>query len=141
VDALPDFPIGSPDTTLSQLPFDIMEYLCSTWLTMRDAASLLCLNRHLRVSLFELVHKFAEKTIKRRHPYYLPIKDAPCERGNEEWERWEKMWGSMERVPWVAYARACGWSPSMRNRKRIWGMAERFWEEVKLSGFLDRKSA
>ncbi len=52
------------------------------------------------------------------------------------------MWAASEdAVPWAPSARECGMSPNMRNRERIWGMAERFRDLVKQQGWLDGRTS
>ncbi len=127
-------------TSFSKLSFDVLNYLCVTYLSIRDAASLLTLNRSLRAALLPFIDTFAQKAIARRHPYWLPIV-APCLRGDEEQLRWEEMWAASEGVvPWAPYARECAKSPGMRNRERIWGMAERFRDLVKEQRWIDGRT-
>ncbi|KAF9001374.1 hypothetical protein BDZ89DRAFT_1050610 [Hymenopellis radicata] len=129
------------ESLFSKLPFDVLDYLCVTYLSIREASSLLCLNRSLRAALLPFVNFFAQNAIARRHPYWLPIV-APCLRGDEEQLRWERMWeGLGGEVPWAPYARECAKSPGMRNRQRIWGMAERFRNQVKEKGWLDGRTS
>ncbi|KAF9043875.1 hypothetical protein BDZ89DRAFT_1059372 [Hymenopellis radicata] len=131
---------GQSDTLFSKLPFDVLDYLCDTYLSIREASSLLCLNRSLRAALLPFINTFAQKAIARRHPYWLPIV-APCLRGDEEQLFWEQMWeGLGGEVPWAPYARECEKSPGMRNRQRIWGMAERFKDQIKAQGWLDGRT-
>ncbi|KAF9025564.1 FMN-linked oxidoreductase [Hymenopellis radicata] len=138
---LASFPAGQSDTLFSKLPFDVLDYLCVTYLSIREASSLLCLNRSLRAALIPFVNTFAHKAIARHHPYWLPIV-APCLRGDEEQLRWERMWAGLGgEVPWAPYARECAKSPGMRNRQRIWGMAERFRNRVKEKGWLDGRTS
>ncbi|KAF9022158.1 hypothetical protein BDZ89DRAFT_1163394 [Hymenopellis radicata] len=138
---LASFPAGQSDTLFSKLPFDVLDYLCVSYLSIREACSLLCLNRSLRAALLPFVNFFAQKAIARRHPYWLPIV-ASCLRGDEEQLRWEQMWeGLGGEIPWAPYARECTKSPGMRNRQRIWWMAERFRNQVKEKGWLDGRTS
>ncbi|KAF8909927.1 hypothetical protein CPB85DRAFT_698326 [Mucidula mucida] len=138
------FPPGQDNTvttSFSKLPYDVLDYLCITYLSIWETSSLLCLNRSRRAALLPFIDTFAQKAIARRHPYWLPIV-APCLRGDEEQLRWEEMWAASEdAVPWAPYARECGMSPNMRNRERIWGMAERFRDLVKQQGWLDGRTS
>ncbi|KAF9017087.1 hypothetical protein BDZ89DRAFT_1214768 [Hymenopellis radicata] len=134
------FPAGQSDTLFSKLPFDVLDYLCDAYLSIGEASSLLCLNRSLRAALLPFMNTFAQNAIARRHPYWLPIV-APCLRGDEEQLHWEQMWeGLGGEVPWGPYARECGKSPDMRNRQRIWGMADRFKDQIKAQGWLDGRT-
>ncbi|KAF9023267.1 hypothetical protein BDZ89DRAFT_1070008, partial [Hymenopellis radicata] len=134
------FPAGQSDTLFSKLPFDVLDYLCDTYLSIREASFLLRLNRSLRAALLPFINTFAQKAIARRHPYWLPIV-APCLRGDDELLFWEEMWeGLGGEVPWAPYARECEKSPGMRNRQRIWGMAERFKDQIKAQGWLDGRT-
>ncbi|KAF9017073.1 hypothetical protein BDZ89DRAFT_1075022 [Hymenopellis radicata] len=131
---------GQSDTLFSKLPFDVLDYLCDAYLSIGEASSLLCLNRSLGDGLLPFINTFAQKAIARRHPYWLPIV-APCLRGDEEQLFWEQMWeGLGGEVPWAPYARECERSPGMRNRQRIWGMAERFKDQIKTQGWLDGRT-
>ncbi|KAJ7281948.1 hypothetical protein C8J57DRAFT_1711513 [Mycena rebaudengoi] len=94
-------PSGNPDTTFTKLPFDILDYLCVTYLTIRDASLFLCLSRTLRHTLAPFINSFSHKEIARRQPWLLPIQDAECLRGDEEMEKWLEMWdGKLDEIPW-----------------------------------------
>jgi len=69
--------------------------------------------------------------------------------GKEEDDKWTQQWSSVginlgkdwreqgRGIPWLRYSQACERSPSMKNRKRLWGIALQLEKKVVELGLLD----
>lgn len=115
----------------ASLPLDIY-YSISSYLDLSGITALISLTRAVRALLLPHLDAFVSRYMAVHEAYYLPV-SAQCPRGDEEQIWWAAQWELSDgkgqymktHVRWFAYARACGKSRSMRNRRRIWGIVDK----------------
>jgi len=142
-----EFAIHAQTTTARSLSFDSLPldiyYSISNHLDLCGITSLSALTKAVRAFLIPHVDALVSRYMIKHEPYHLPV-SPPCPRGDEEQVWWAGQWefGGIKgddmraRIPWLAYAQACGKSRSMRNRRRIWGIVDQIEEIARRRGLL-----
>ena len=142
---------------LEALPLPIFQLLTS-YLSPKDFMTLLFLSKSLHASLLPNIDKLVYASIRETRPHLLPstpLKFAGHrERRSKEEEYWVLEWAKggihlglddkrnwrsaqdVDEIPWMRYARAAARCPSMRNRRRIWGIALQLEELAERAGYL-----
>jgi hypothetical protein len=127
-----DYPLGS-------LPTEIL-LMITSGLRVWDLVALLSTCKTLRTTLLPNADTLCRDIIKASHPHLLPYTVAGGSYGDAEMVWWDEQValarGSDAPFPWIAYARACKASASMRNRERIWGIAKQFETAARERGFI-----
>lgn len=104
----------SKPSPLTDLPIDVL-LVIAHHSSLVDVVSLLAVCTSLRAKLLNCMDAIAKQHLT----WAVPAAFG-------EQNRWDAMLGdagaSSEPFPWLAYARQCHLSPSMRNRERIWGI-------------------
>lgn len=132
------FRVNIPEDTkapssLEALPADLLLEICG-YLTPREISPLLSVSKTLRGRIQPHLDPVIYRYIKADMPWLLPagpIRFDDNRFGREEVDRWIAEWCKVgieeddieHKAPWMAYVRECGFSLSMKNRKRIWGIA------------------
>ncbi|PPQ73036.1 hypothetical protein CVT24_001416 [Panaeolus cyanescens] len=130
----PDASQDKKPNFLERLPLELVGEICSH-LTPDEISPLLGLSKPLRKRLEPYIHTCIYRYIKDEAPWYLPAGPIVFEDprfGGEEIDAWTTGWSNVgikeedieALVPWMTYLRECGFSLSMRNRKRIWGISK-----------------
>ena len=149
--------VGRNVTGLEALPWPIF-HLLSSYLSPQDFWTLLYLSKSLHSVLLSNIDKLVYSSIRQTRPHFLPSTPLKIagheERGSVEEEYWvsewakggiqlgmddEKNWRSgkdVDRIPWMRYAREASKCPSMRNRRRIWGIALQLEELAERAGYI-----
>ncbi|KAJ7127692.1 hypothetical protein C8R44DRAFT_99200 [Mycena epipterygia] len=132
------FPTAS---SLDSLPLDIYQEI-SAYLTSRGLVSLIAINKRLRAALVPQMDQLFFHHIVANEPYLFPADEVECYRGSEELGWWDEGWkkGGLEEddtIPWMAYAKACASSASMRKRKRIWWIIGQMEAIARAEGLFD----
>jgi hypothetical protein len=121
-------PTTKCDSPLGSLPTEIL-FLIASDLHVGDLVALLSTCKTLRMTLVPNADTLCRDIIEASHPHLLPYAVAGPY-GDAETVLWDEQValarGSGAPFPWLAYARACKASASMRNRERIWGIAKQF---------------
>lgn len=133
---------ASQHPTLETLPVDVLLLTCSH-LSLSSMTKLCSASHTLLAALSPFLDSIARRHMAQREPWYLPPPDGQ-----------ERAWfheqckiarssdvrvvdNSISEFPWFWYARACRESPSMRNRKRIWGIARQLLDVARDLGVLE----
>jgi hypothetical protein len=131
-------PTTKCDSSLCSLPTEILIIIASD-LRVGDLVALLSTCKTLRTTLVPNADTLCRDIIKASHPHLLPYTVAGLY-GDAETVWWDEQValarGSGAPFPWLAYARACKASASMRNRERIWGIAKQFETAARKHGFI-----
>jgi len=117
--AAPEGSVQAP--ALSDLPLELI-FIITREMSMCDSLRLVQLNRSLRTRLLPQLNALAKQQLS---PWALP---TPAEKSG--WEDLvssasstsSRVGGDVHAFPWWSYARACWQSPSMQNRRRIYGI-------------------
>ncbi|KAH7092799.1 hypothetical protein BKA62DRAFT_663620 [Auriculariales sp. MPI-PUGE-AT-0066] len=102
-----------PGPALTELPLELLLAIASP-LLMQDALKLLLLSYPLRAKLLRHIDALAKQQLEPRAfgaEFEKARWDAKCTNTRND-----------SAFPWHAYARACQRSPSMQNRRRIYGI-------------------
>ncbi|EAU89670.2 hypothetical protein CC1G_02559 [Coprinopsis cinerea okayama7 len=129
------------------LPLDVMMLMCEQ-LTVTSFLYVLSLNRAIRTLLLPHVDQIAYRAMQALEPYYFPSKPLASDdtdRQRVELDAWEHEWkeagfeieGLRQKAPWLQYRIQCSRSPSMRNRRRIWDIAQQMETLAVKQGILD----
>jgi hypothetical protein len=120
---------------LSTLPLELL-FVIATHCTVHALLQLLASCNSIREVLLPHLDRIAQQVLSSQHPEYLPhIVSSDLKTDEMGW--WESELTAIRRprfstnevltIPWLSYARTCfRYSPSMRNRKRIWEIALQF---------------
>lgn len=111
------------------LPLDVLLDIAE-YMSLRDVLSLLSLCTTLRAKLAGCMDQLARRCLT------WAVPSVPGEQ-----ERWDASLAQVDAslsqpFPWLAYARQCHLSPSMRNRQRIWGICQQYERLAILHGVL-----
>ncbi|TFK19456.1 hypothetical protein FA15DRAFT_708945 [Coprinopsis marcescibilis] len=155
-------PISSAGRNIDTLPFDIL-FSVAAYLPIKDLLRFMSVNRILRAAVLPHVDQVCHAVLSTAERYYLPsspIVTPDGSRQREDLDKWEQGWldafrvvrmtkrGEVKRVetvkleelghkaPWLMYRICCSRSPSMRNRRRIWGIAEQMEKLAREQGIL-----
>ncbi|KAJ7670326.1 hypothetical protein B0H17DRAFT_1086032 [Mycena rosella] len=115
--------------SLDSLPLDIYREI-SAYMPPSGLLVLTAINKYLRAVLAPQMDSLFFRHIVANEPHLLPAEEVVCYRGSEEFDWWDENWrkGGLDTddpIPWMAYAKACVSSRSMRNRKRLWDIVGR----------------
>ncbi|KAH9926084.1 hypothetical protein B0H21DRAFT_140838 [Amylocystis lapponica] len=129
--------------TFDTLPIDVILDVCSH-LSLSALFKLCLASRFLHATLSPFISTgtFIRNWMAQHEPWYLPPPDGQerlwfneqCQLALQDEK--EIRDGDVLRCPWLWYARACGESPSMRNRARIWSVAKQLEELANATGYL-----
>jgi len=144
-------------TGLEALPWPIFHILTS-YLSPKDFGTLLFLSKPLHATLIRNIDKLVYASIRETRPHLLPSTPIRLagreERRSTEEEYWVSEWAKggiqlgvndesnwrsgqdADQIPWTRYAREATRCPSMRNRRRIWGIALQLEELAERAGYL-----
>ncbi|KAG2008596.1 hypothetical protein CC2G_014013 [Coprinopsis cinerea AmutBmut pab1-1] len=117
-------------------------------LTVTSFLYVLSLNRAIRTLLLPHVDQIAYRAMQALEPCYFPSKPLASDdtdRQRVELDAWEHEWkeagfeieGLRQKAPWLQYRIQCSRSPSMRNRRRIWDIAQQMETLAVKQGILD----
>lgn len=115
--------LSALDLGLPSLPVDILLHIAS-FLSLSCLLKFSSLTRSMLSALGPFLDSLTHSLLIRDSPWLLPPDD-----GGPEKIWWDShcqvfMGGQETPFPWIGYARACWESPSMKNRRRLWGIAE-----------------
>ncbi|KAJ6555471.1 hypothetical protein DFH09DRAFT_1365790 [Mycena vulgaris] len=129
--------------SFESLPLDINIYQeISAYLPPCGLVALTAIKKPPRALLDPRMDSFFFHYIVANEPHLFPAEEIECYGGNEEFDWWDESWrkGGLEAddpIPWMAYARACATSASMRNRKRISGIVGQMGTIARSAGLFD----
>ncbi|KAJ3547823.1 hypothetical protein NMY22_g1508 [Coprinellus aureogranulatus] len=120
---------------LEQLPMELFLLVCQQ-LPIKALLNVLALNKQIRETLLPHIDEVAYSAMATLAPWYFPSKPIETPHGSrtrEDLDWWEAEWSSeaglapadiRQSAPWMKYWIQCTQDSSMRNRKRIWRVAE-----------------
>lgn len=125
--------------TLEALPLDVL-LLITSHLSLPSMVKLCSASHTLLNVLFPFLDSLARRCMAQSEPWYLPPHGKERTSFHEQYKIArgpDTRDDDIAAFPWFWYARACRCSPSMRNRKRIWGIAEQLQGVARKMGILE----